>query len=38
MRNCYILMMNMMNKKKIDDCSYLNYSYHDHTDLADFIE
>ncbi len=38
MRNCYILMTDMMSKRKIDSYSYLNYSCHDHTDLTDFIE
>ncbi len=38
MRNCYILMMNIMSKRKIDDHSYLNYDCYNHTDLADFIE
>ncbi len=28
----------MIDKRKIDSCSYLNYNYCDHTDLADFIE
>ncbi len=28
----------MMSKRKIDDYNYLNYSYYDHTDLADFIK
>jgi len=38
MRNCHILMMNIMSKKKINNHNYLNYNYCDHTDLADFIE
>ncbi len=27
-----------MSKKKINDYNYLNYSYYNHTDLADFIK
>ncbi len=38
MRNCHILMTDMMSKRKIDDHSYLDYDYCNHTDLADFIE
>ncbi len=38
MRNCHILMTDMMNKRKIDSCSYLNYDYYNHIDLADFIK
>ncbi len=38
MRNCYILMMNMISKRKIDSHSYFDYSYHNHTDLAGFVE
>jgi len=38
MRNCHILMMNIMNKRKIDSHSYLNYDCCDHTDLADSIK
>jgi len=38
MRNCYILMMNIISKRKINSHSYLNYSYYNHTDLANFIE
>jgi len=38
MRNCYILMTNIMSKRKIDSHSYLNHSYYNHIDLADFIE
>jgi len=38
MRNCHILMMNMMSKRKIDDHNYFNYDCCDHTDLADFVE
>jgi len=38
MRNCHILMMNMMGKRKIDSHSYLDHDCHDYTDLADFIE
>jgi len=38
MRNCYILMMNMMSKRKINSHNYLNYSCYNHTDLADSVE
>jgi len=38
MRNCHILMMNMMSKRKIDSHNYLNHDCCNHTDLADFIE
>ncbi len=38
MRNCYILMMNIISKRKIDSHNYLNYDYHNYTDLTDFIE
>jgi len=38
MRNCYILTANMKSKRKIDSYSYLNYSYYNHTDLADSVE
>jgi len=38
MRNCYILMMNMMSKRKIDSHNYLNYDCYNHTNLTDFIK
>jgi len=38
MRNCYILMMNMMSKRKINNHNYFDYSCCNHTDLADFIK
>jgi len=38
MRNCYILTADMISKRKIDSHNYLNYSYHNYIDLADFIE
>jgi len=38
MRNCHILMINMISKRKIDNHSYLNYSYYDYTDLTDSVE
>ncbi len=38
MRNCYILMTDMMSKRKIDSHNYLNYDCCDHTDLADSVE
>jgi len=38
MRNCYILMTDMMSKRKINNHSYLNYSCCNHTDLTDSVE
>ncbi len=38
MRNCHILMMNMMSKRKINSHNYFNYNCCDHTDLADSVK
>jgi len=38
MRNFYILMMNMMSKRKIDSHNYLDHDCYNYTNLADFIE
>jgi len=38
MRNCHILMTNIMSKRKINSHNYLNYDCYNYTDLADFIE
>jgi len=38
MRNCYILMMNITDKRKINNYKYFNYKCCNHTDLADFIK
>jgi len=38
MRNCYILMTDMMSKRKIDNHNYFNHNCCDYTDLANFVE